>query len=313
MLVHTASARALSKGRPPKLGLWAPYALGYVLLCCAGAGYVWNFNPSILVTMPAGVLLLAALSVAVAFACGGQAYIHSRFSTHDFVQHNEVGGFIIAVAGTLYAVLLGFLTAVAWQNFAEARQLVTLEAAAATDVWHTAVGMPQSERSRVRHDALEYSLSMLETEWPQMRSGRRDAQADYILMDAMTASGAFRPADLMQSNAQSQTIAQLTVVHDVRQRRLTENTSSISPFEWLVLVLGAACIVAFCWLFGLANGRIHLLMTATVAILTASVLVLLFELQFPFRSDLRIMPDSWEASVSHIRMMQAGPQSSMRM
>jgi hypothetical protein len=103
------------------------------------------------------------------------------------------------------------------------------------------------------------------------------------------------------------------VLHDFRQKRISENISSISSFEWFILVLGAACIIAFCWLFGVANRRIHLLMTATVAILSASVLVLLFELQYPFRSDLRIMPESWNASVNHIRMMQTGPQSSMRM
>ena len=80
-----------------------------------------------------------------------------------------------------------------------------------------------------------------------------------------------------------------------------------------MLTLGAVCIISFCWLFGLTNRRIHLLMTATVTILATSVLVLLFELQFPFRSDLRVTPDSWHAAIAHIHAMQYGTEAGMQM
>lgn len=312
--LHSSAVRRSRKATPPeRRRSWPLYALAYAILCCCAAGVIWSVNSAIVIAAPAILLLVVALTVTVAFACGGQAYVHDRFSTHDFVQHNEVGGFIINVAGTLFAVLLGFVTVIAWQHFADARQLVALESAAATDVWHSAVGIPQPQRGRVRRDTLEYANSMVRKEWPKMRAGRFDMRADYVVMDAMTAAGAFKPTDLMQSNSQSQTMQQLSVLHDLRQRRLAENASGISGFEWLVLILSAVSIVSFCWLFGLTNRRIHLVMTATVAILTTSVLVLLFELQFPFRSDLRIAPDSWNASISHIYMMQSGPQAGMHM
>jgi hypothetical protein len=56
--------------------------------------------------IPSALLLLIAIVIAVAAAGAGQIYVHRRFSDQDFVQHNEVGGFIIAVVGTLYAVRL---------------------------------------------------------------------------------------------------------------------------------------------------------------------------------------------------------------
>jgi hypothetical protein len=43
-------------------------------------------------------------------------------------------------------------------------------------------------------------------------------------------------------------------------------------------------------LFGAKNRRVHLLMTACAAVMVTSVLVLLFELQYPFRTGLRIAP-----------------------
>jgi hypothetical protein len=48
-------------------------------------------------------------------------------------------------------------------------------------------------------------------------------------------------------------------------------------------------------------------------IIVTATLVLLFELQYPFQSALRIPPDDWVGVVSHIQFMQSGPQPGMRM
>jgi Protein of unknown function (DUF4239) len=263
--------------------------------------------------IPPLALLVLALAVAIALACGGQMYVHRRFAHQDFVQHNEVGGFIIAVVGTLYAVVLGFLTVVVWQHFADARDLVAVESAAAADTWHTAIGLPIASRLRVRQDVNAYSEFMVDREWPEMRRGRVDVKADLILMDAITADGWFVPANLREGNSQSATMTQLGILHDDRQRRLNMNASGVSWFEWIVLLLGAVCVVCFCWLFGLRNARTHLLMTSAVTVVIVSLLVLLFELQYPFRSQVGVGPEAWSGVVSHIRLMQTGSQMQMRM
>ena len=265
------------------------------------------------IELPALLLLLVAVVLAVAFACGGQWYVHRRFPEEDFVRHNEVGGVIIAIAGTLYAVVLGFLTVAAWEHYVEARHFVGIESAAAADAWHMAVGFPPVRRSRVRADLLAYSQLMVTREWPLMRSGRFDPQGDILVMDAIGAAGTYKPADMGESNAQSETMTQLGTMHDMRQRRLAESTSDLGAFAWFVLVFGAACITCFCWLFGAKNRRVHLLMTACVAVMVTSVLVLLFELQYPFRTGLRIAPDDWTSTILHIRAMQSGTQPEMRM
>lgn len=266
-----------------------------------------------LYSIPSGVLLLIALAIGVAFAAGGQILVHRRFGGESFVQHNEVGGFIIAVVGTLYAVVLGFLTVIVWQHFADARDLVALESAAAADAWHTSIGLPAQARTRVRRDVLDYSNIMIGREWPAMRHNGFEKQADLIVMDAIVAAGTLTPTNLREANAQSSTLQQLGVVHDERQRRLAGNNSGVSWLEWVVLFIGAFCVICFCWLFGLQNPRAHLLMTSAVAIIIVSMLVLLFELQYPFRSDIGIRPDVWRGVVDHIRLMQSGDQMDMRM
>ncbi|HEY1883194.1 MAG TPA: DUF4239 domain-containing protein [Candidatus Cybelea sp.] len=146
--------------------------------------------------------------------------------------------------------------------------------------------MPSAQRGRVRRDVLLYARLMVDREWPAMRAATYDKDADLIVMDAIGAAGGFNPANLKETNAQSATLQQLGALHDYRWRRLADNTFALSPFEWLVLLIGATAIVGFCWLFGLENKNVHLLMTSAVTIVVTATLVLLFELQYPFQSDL---------------------------
>jgi hypothetical protein len=303
--------RTLREIRPQATGL--ALTTTYALVSCIAATAIARTSAATFVHANAMLLLLWATTTAVAAACAGQAYVHGRFRAFDFVQHNEVGGFIVAVVGALYGVLLGFMTVIAWQHYSEARQVVGQESAAATDAWHTSVGMPALPRSRVRHDMLLYAEAMMEREWPAMRSGAYDKDADLVVMDAIGAAGNFVPANLKEGNAQSSTLQQLGALHDYRWRRLADNESGISLFEWLVLLLGAVCIVGFCWLFGLENREVHLMMTSAVTIVVTATLVLLFELQYPFQSDLRISSNDWSGAVAHIQAMQSGSQLEMKM
>jgi hypothetical protein len=303
--------RSLRAIQPP--ATWPALAGTYIIVSCAIAAAVAHVAPRTFINANALLLLVLVTTTAVAAACAGQTYVHSRFRAFDFVRHNEVGGFIVAVVGSLYGVLLGFMTVIGWQHFSEARQVVGQESAAAVDAWHTSVGMPAEPRARVRKDMLLYAESMVDREWPAMRSGSYDKDADLIVMDSIAAAGTFTPTNAKESNAQSSTLTQLGELHDYRWHRLADNESGISSFEWLVLLIGAACIVTFCWLFGLENKDVHLLMTSAVTIVVSATLVLLFELQFPFQSDLRIPASDWSGAIAHIHAMQSGLQTEMRM
>jgi hypothetical protein len=272
-----------------------------------------HFMVDVLYRIPASLVLLGALAVAILITGLGQVLVHRWFREGDFVAHNEVGGIIIAVLGTMYAVILGFLTVVTWQHFQEARDLVVLEADSDIDAWHSAVGLPQAVRERVRSDAISYAKVMIASEWPLMKDGKFDATAPLISMDAIDAVGGFVPANEGQSNAQVATMQELTAIHDARQQRITTNGGGVSWLEWFVLVIGALCIVCFCWLFGLRNPRTHLLMTSSVVTMIVSIMVLLFELQYPFRSDVGIGPETWQGALAHLHQMQTGEMKDMRM
>ena len=55
-----------------------------------------------------------------------------------------------------------------------------------------------------------------------------------------------------------------------------------------------------------------MLMTSGVTTIPVCMLVLLFELQYPFRSDVGIGPDAWRSALDHIHEMQKGGMMNMR-
>lgn len=267
---------------------------------------------NVLYGAPPIVLLGVALALAVAAALTAQHLIHRRFNGSAFVAHNEVGGIIIVVIASLYAVLLGFMTVVAWEHFQEAREIVVAESDASIGAWHTAVGLPLPVRQRVRDDMVKYVNIMIDREWPLMRKGKSDPDAAMISMDALDATGEFSPQTFGESNGQAATLQQLGTLHDARQRRIASNDSGLTGLEWIVLDLGALSVVAFCWLFGGPRPKTQMIMTAAVVVMIVSTLVLLFELQYPFQSGVGIGPEPWRAALEHIREMNHGSLTAMR-
>jgi len=68
-----------------------------------------------------GILLIVVLPAVVVV---GQAVLRRVWPALREGDHNEVTGFIIAVVGVIYAVLLGFVVIVSWENFNEAENVV---------------------------------------------------------------------------------------------------------------------------------------------------------------------------------------------
>lgn len=110
--------------------------------------------------MPAPLALVLGVALLVAFAFAMHWVLGRWFTSDDLAVHNYVAGTIVGVVGTLYAVVLGFITVVVWQQYDGTRERLALETAAVTDTWHTAVGLPPPVRSRLRRDIFSYATLM---------------------------------------------------------------------------------------------------------------------------------------------------------
>jgi hypothetical protein len=250
--------------------------------------------------IPSWLLLVLTCAIAVAFATGAQIWIHRRFARIDFLQHNEVGGFIITVVGTLYAVTLAFVVSIVWQEYDGSATRCAMEAADGATAWHIAVGLPAPTGSYTRSAVVDYARLMIVDEWPAMRHGEASKRGEKLVTGLLHDLAVFRPANAGETTVQAQVLADIELMHNARHQRLADNATGLSPFQWTILLLGAVITIGFCFLFGLANQFIHNVMTGAVACVIALTFVLIFELDYPFHGDLGISSAPWQTFLRSI-------------
>jgi len=256
---------------------------------------------TVLYAIPAWLVLVVAIALAAGIATAGQIAVRRRFPQVDFSTYNDVGGIVLGVVGGLFGVTLAFIIAIVWQEFDGTTQRVAIEAAAAKDLWHVAWGLPAPTGPLMRRDVLTYAQLMVDDEWPAMRTGSSSAEAERLLTRAFERAARFRPANAGEANAQSAALQYLGMLHDARHHRLDDNSSGVSAFEWVILLIGAVAVVGLCYLVGLPDLRTQLVMTGAVAGMIAAMFVLIFELDYPFRGDLSVSPAVWQDFVDRNR------------
>jgi Protein of unknown function (DUF4239) len=246
-----------------------------------------------LYAVPAWLLLIVAVAAAAALACAGHVLVRRTFPRVDFAEYNAVSGIVLGIVGALFAVTVAFIIAIVWQEFDSTSQRVAAEVGAAADLWHTSRGLPPPMATEVRRNVLAYAQTLIDDEWPAMRRGASSERAEAVLTRTFEDIARFRPANAGEANAQRAALEFVSALHDTRHRRLDDNASGVSPFEWAILLIGAAVTIGLCYLVGTTNFRTQLVMTGAVAAMIAAMFVLIFELDYPFRGDLSIGPAGW--------------------
>src|SRR5438876_1348349 len=80
-------------------------------------------------------------------------------------EQNDVAGFIIAVLGVAYAVLLAFVIFVVWSQFEDTKAVVAREANAVTDAYRLGQGLPEPSRRQITELTRAYARVVIGEEW----------------------------------------------------------------------------------------------------------------------------------------------------
>ena len=121
-----------------------------------------------------GLLIVGA---AMLIAVGGLVLVQRLFSTERRRQHNDVAGFIYAVLGVAYAVLLGLMLIAVWEEWDAADATATDEANKVAEIFWLAHQLPQPEGRHIQEFARSYAQVVVGDEWPSMEQGRASPKA----------------------------------------------------------------------------------------------------------------------------------------
>jgi hypothetical protein len=240
--------------------------------------------------------LLAGLLVVGGFvgSCLAMGYLVNKFSSQTVREaHNDRAGFILAVIGVIYAVLLAFVAIGVWERFQEADVRSYEEAGALATVYRGSDSFPEGRH--VRGMLREYVQSIIDVEWPLMRRGEDGGFSSRLpeMVDKYVRGLPVRTTG--ESDVHTEMIASMETALMDRQTRLTVDFIGISGIMWFVLLVGAYVTVAFTYLFGFERTSMQQLMIGGLSLIIGLMLFLVLALDYPYRGGIAVQPDAFHA------------------
>lgn len=236
------------------------------------------------------IILAAVVSSLVGLLVVRRTVPHDRLA-----RHTDIAGYVYAVIGVIYAVILAQVVVAAWEEYRDARAVADDEATAVLNLARLAQVWPDEDRERVGSALSAYAHHVVDTEWPAMAQGEFDESLHTTLIHELWQ--AVNEAGTRAGNRDptyATALQQLDALDGARRSRVLLGESGLPEAMWLTLIIGAIVTVGFSYLFAVDDDWIHALMTASLATLVALLLLLQYQLETPFAGVSAIEPTAME-------------------
>lgn len=244
--------------------------------------------------MPAATILCCAASVA------GLAFVRSRVARNDLITHNDVAGPILAIIGTILAVMMSFMVLGVWQEYDGAAQVVQSEAGALSDIHHLADGFPNPFRNRIKAKVDKYIELVINVEWNDMKRGGESLEAHNTAYEIESLISRFRPATMNEVNLHSAALALAQQFLDARRLRIHDNEQSIPSLLWAGMLFIGFVTIVFSYYFRVERPAAQYVMVIALACVITLTFTILAELDLPFRGNVSISSISFQRAYNTI-------------
>lgn len=232
---------------------------------------------------------------AIMLALLGLAAVRRSVPHDRLARHTDVAGYVYAVIGVIYAVILAQVVVAAWEEYRDARAVAADEANAVLNLARLAQVLPEDDRLRIENALEAYATNVIDVEWPAMAEGQfgptLGTSSVHRLWQAVNDAGV-RAGERNPTYAAS--LDQLALLDEARRNRVLLGEDALPEPMTLTLLIGAVITVAFSYLFAIEDRWLHGLMTAALATLVALLLLLEFQLETPFEGVAAIEPTAME-------------------
>lgn len=229
--------------------------------------------------------------VAIGFSLGGTLLFRKKFGHEHLSKHNDVAGFIYAVIGVIYAVLLAFVVILVWEDYQDAENKIEDEANSLAVLIELSKNLDSDFQNSLNKVVEKYVKTVSEDDWEQLKNQK---------ISNIPSESAFLEISKLYRNYQFNTEKEkilyqesLSVLSEFgfnRKERISAAKLSVLPFIWGVLIAGAVIIVLYAMLFSSENLWSQLLIISLLAISVTLVLHLIYALDEPYNGIVSVEP-----------------------
>lgn len=210
------------------------------------------------------------------------------FTPDELREGHDFTGSLLAIVGTLYAVLLGLVVVDAMVRFERAMDGVQLESNCLADIFLLGDRLPDPYRSRIREHCRTYARQVVEAEWPLMAQGRMSPEARTTALALSQSLDGFEPASEADKIVYPSLLDQMRELWDHRRERAGTCASGIPAVEWVALVMGAGVTMFLGGLFQVGSDRLKTVVTLSAALVIGLNLYLVNLFGYPFSGELSV-------------------------
>jgi len=246
--------------------------------------------------------------IAVLVSLAGLALVRRMVPISKLAEHTEVAGYVYAVIGVIYAVVLALVVIAAWEDYRDARDAVTDEASAVLNLARAANGWPAGDRDAVEAALIAYARHVVDDEWPAMARGDFGSTADPVMVNQLWQ--ALNEADesaAAKSASYEVALEQLDNLGEARRNRMLLGQETLPTSMAAILIIGAVVTVGFAYLFAVENGGTHALMITSLTVLVVLLLLLQFQLEMPFQGGATIEPTPMRLALAELESASGMP------
>lgn len=253
-------------------------------------------------SLGAGIVIIAVSTLA---AIIGLILVRKRYDLNVLKSQHEVGGYMLSILGTLYAVVLGFIVVSVSESAQAAKENMALEVNSLLNIGRYADGLNVQDYNRIIKPCVEYCNAVAESEWPKMRHGKICHKSMVAMHDIWEAIRDCHPNNEKEQTFYSAIIDNYTSMSNGRRSRLIAAMGSVPIITWVVLIVGAIITIGFTYFFGMEKLGAQILMTSLVSITLSLNLYIVIVNSQPFGGDFGLSPAPFRIAAE---VLKAGRQ-----
>jgi hypothetical protein len=211
------------------------------------------------------------------------------------IEHNDLTGFIFAVVGVIYAVVLGFVVIGVWERFEAAEDRTFDESSSLTIVYRDASAFANG--ALLRGDLRDYVETVIHVGWPALENAKHSPKAARSAETISREVNRTQPVNARQVALYPLMVSAMDEALIDRDARLALDANGLNGIMWSTVYAGGFITIAFTFLFGFRRTVMQTAMIGTLALLIGLVIFLTMSLDFPFQGAVRVGPEAFERAL----------------
>jgi Protein of unknown function (DUF4239) len=247
--------------------------------------------------VPGTLLCVGIVLLVVGLSLLGLALVRRSVELRQLRSLHDVAGFILAVVGILYGVLLGFTVIIQWEQYTSAVSDASDEAGSVSNLYRDAVALGAAG-GPLSAAVDNYTEQLAYVDYPYVAKHLEgDPTVDHTFNSVLTAVIKLRENLPTDSFFVDQAVEDVSAVSQGRRTRIEVSSETLPGPLWLALLAGGLLTIGFTFFFGLESFAAQAIMVSALAVIIALCLYVILDFDLPFSGQTGIQPTALKSDL----------------